>query len=32
MVKDVKGKKRAGSKPKKGMLEGVDEQGLNQVM
>lgn len=32
MVKDVKGKNRAGSKPKRGVLKGMDKQGLNQVM
>lgn len=32
MVKDAEGKKRAGSKPKRGELKGMDKQGLNQVM
>jgi len=32
MVKDVEGKKRTGSKPKRGVLKGMDKQGLNQVM
>lgn len=31
-VKDTEGKKRTGSKPKRGELKGVDKQGLNQVM
>lgn len=27
-VKDVKGKRRVGSKPKRGVLKGMDKQGL----